>query len=186
MIAFNFLVASNFKKWYLSHVKEKVAKIKSENPGASFEQLRNICSKKGGTSMLALVIYIILEIIYIILVFFVIVALRTYAGIYGSETDYNDTNNRVVETIDDGKFGELSINIPDEFVGSEKNTTSYRIYNLKDENNNCKLTMDILATTKYATIDEYFSENVHYTSNDLVLQPQIKTVNNKDWNYMSV
>ena len=50
-IALEIIMISSFKKMYLSHVTNKVEKIKDENYGKSKEQLIMICDKKGGTSI---------------------------------------------------------------------------------------------------------------------------------------
>ena len=61
----NFVIALQFKDWYVNHAKEKIKKIKLDNPNASEEELLKICRKKGGTSILAaLSPFIILIILY--------------------------------------------------------------------------------------------------------------------------
>ncbi len=65
-LAINIVIALQFKKIYLNHVREKVKKIKSENPGKSKEELLMICSKKGGTTIVPVVIFSI----FLVLVFF--------------------------------------------------------------------------------------------------------------------
>lgn len=44
------------RKIYLSYVEKKVQKIKEENPGKSFEELKNICQEKGSNSFLSFII----------------------------------------------------------------------------------------------------------------------------------
>ena len=61
----NFIVALQFKDWYINHAVEKIKKIKLDNPNASEEELIKICRKKGGTSITAaLSPFIILIILY--------------------------------------------------------------------------------------------------------------------------
>lgn len=49
----NFVIALQFKDWYINHAVEKIKKIKLDNPNASEEELIKICRKKGGTSIIA-------------------------------------------------------------------------------------------------------------------------------------
>jgi len=51
------VVAIIFNKTYLKNVTKKVEKIISENPGKTREELKLICSKKGGTSMIPVVLF---------------------------------------------------------------------------------------------------------------------------------
>lgn len=57
-----------FNKLYLNDVKRKVNKIKDANPNASESELINICSKKGGASVISMVLatFIIIIIRFII------------------------------------------------------------------------------------------------------------------------
>ncbi len=64
--AFGWVVAFQFNKWYLANVKENIEKIKSENVGVSSQHLIEICRRKGGTSVLALVIAIICYLAFVI------------------------------------------------------------------------------------------------------------------------
>lgn len=48
--AINVLLAIFFNKFYVKEANKRVQKIKQKNPDKSFEQLKEICTKKGGTS----------------------------------------------------------------------------------------------------------------------------------------
>ncbi len=52
VVIFNIVVACNFRKIYLNHVKRKVKRIKLKNSDKSMEELKKICSKKGGTNLI--------------------------------------------------------------------------------------------------------------------------------------
>lgn len=51
------LMSINFKKYYLDFVKDRVTKIKESNPGKDHNQLKEICSAKGGVSVAVAVIF---------------------------------------------------------------------------------------------------------------------------------
>ncbi len=55
----NITISIKFKNMYLQHVREKVATIKAENQGLPQEQLMLICSKKGGTTLWPVIVYIV-------------------------------------------------------------------------------------------------------------------------------
>lgn len=66
-LTLNIIISIEFKKIYLKHVIDEVNKIKQENPNISQEQLLQICKKKGGISILSI---LILGLLYVILVIF--------------------------------------------------------------------------------------------------------------------
>lgn len=49
-IAFNIIIGFIINKLYVATAKKKVAIIKYKNPNASFDELKTLCAKKGGTS----------------------------------------------------------------------------------------------------------------------------------------
>lgn len=54
------IISFKFKKMYIKQVREKVELIKKENSFTNKEELIEICTKKGGTSILAPILYILL------------------------------------------------------------------------------------------------------------------------------
>ena len=66
-LTLNIIISIEFKKIYLKHVIDEVNKIKQENPNISQDQLLQICKKKGGISILSI---LILGLLYVILVIF--------------------------------------------------------------------------------------------------------------------
>ena len=74
-IALNIIIGLFFNKIYLSHVKKKIAIIKANDPQKSNEELKTLCTKKGGTSgfqlfwgILAQIAVIIIAIILIMII----------------------------------------------------------------------------------------------------------------------
>ena len=63
------IVSIQFKSWYMIHAKEKVEKIKRENPGKSQEQLLAICKKKGGPSKIVTALIILYFVLLLIAIF---------------------------------------------------------------------------------------------------------------------
>ena len=56
----NIVMSFMFKKLYIKKVTKKVEQIKQKNIGASNEELSKICSKKGGTTILGIILAIAL------------------------------------------------------------------------------------------------------------------------------
>lgn len=59
-IALSVVLGLKFKNLYLNHVIEEVNKIKIENNNATREELMMICTNKGGTSILGVILPIII------------------------------------------------------------------------------------------------------------------------------
>lgn len=61
ILEFIFVVASGllFNKYYVIYAKKQIERIKSENSNVTEEQLIQLCSQKGGTSVLSIVIFMI-------------------------------------------------------------------------------------------------------------------------------
>lgn len=59
----NFVICFKFNEIYLKNAKENVNKIKANNLGKNFQELRGICEQKGGTSLAAVVIAILIYVL---------------------------------------------------------------------------------------------------------------------------
>lgn len=55
----NIILALVFNKLYLNNVKKKVSEIRNSNPEASESELSSICSKKGGVSIVSLILAVV-------------------------------------------------------------------------------------------------------------------------------
>ena len=85
------IAAVIFKELYVKTVRKRVNKIKEQNPEKSHEDLLLICSKKGGTSILSVILFSIFSVIMIIAVIIIIFAILI-------ATDYeNQTVSQEVE-----------------------------------------------------------------------------------------
>lgn len=69
-LVINIIISVNFKKLYLKHVNKQIDKIKLENQDKTKEQIMVICGKKGGTSMIPIVIMIVLFVAFILSAYF--------------------------------------------------------------------------------------------------------------------
>lgn len=68
VLVFYFVIAYRFKDMYLQHAKSKIQKIINENPNMTRNEIISLCRKKGGKSVIALVIFIILQLFVTIMI----------------------------------------------------------------------------------------------------------------------
>lgn len=195
-IAVNIIVATQFKKWYLKHVEEKVEKIKSKNPGASYEQLLAICTKKGGTAIWPIIIWAILCVIIIVVVIFFY--LMVWSSIKNQITEntnnyYNDNtansninnNNNNINNSNTNKNGYVYVDVPSVLEASSYNDDTYRYYSLINSTDYCNLTMSMHITSSLSAKD-YLESVVTYSLSDSVSSIITKEINGETWYYMSV
>ena len=184
-LAANIFISTQFKKWYVKHVEEKVAKIKSENPNASQEQLLMICTQKGGTTIIPIIIMIVLYIAIFAIAF--ITVLGIFKTVKDNANNYDDHyNNSSVSG--SGDIGNLSLSVPSSFEKGSYNTDSYLSYSLYDYNSNdsCRITVSTTNSRYYDSVSDYLEDNVYYSASDTASAIEQKNINNNNWAYMSV
>ena len=79
-VAIAIIMAISFKKLYMEHVRDQVNQIKAENPGSSREQLKAICSQKGGVAIWPIIVFGVPTVIYIGIIIIGVFALVAAAG----------------------------------------------------------------------------------------------------------
>lgn len=186
-LAINIFISTQFKKWYLKHVEEKVAKIKTDNPHASHEQLLMICTQKGGTTIIPVIIFIVLYIAIFVIAFLIV--LGTLETDKENANNYDDLyNNNSSDVIGSGDIGNLSLTIPSSFEKGSYNTDSYLSYSLYDYNSNdsCRITISTTSSRYYDSVNAYLEDNVYYSASDTVSLIEQKNINSNNWAYMSV
>lgn len=176
----NVIISIQFKKVYLKYVREQVDKIKTENPGKTKEQLMMLCSQKGGTTLLPV---IIIAILYTILLVF---------GILGSldEIDNNNTDNTNSSSTTVGsteKIGDLNITIPSMLIANSYSNDTYKSYRTSyDVTDSCNLTLSIRDNSYYNDAKQYLEKSVYYSSTDTYSGISQKKLNNNVWYYVDV
>lgn len=184
-LAANIFISTQFKKWYLKQVEEKVAKIKAENSTASHEQLLMICTQKGGTTIIPIIIFVILYIAIFVIAFLTI--LGTLENAKENANKYDDIYNNNSST-GSGDIGNLSLVIPSSFEKGSYNTDSYLSYSLYDYNSNdsCRIAISTTNSRYYDSVNAYLEENVYYSASDTTSSIEQKNINSNNWAYMSV
>lgn len=166
----NIVISIKFKKIYLNHVKEQVNKIKSENSEKTKEQLMMICHKKGGTTIVPVIIAILFY------------GTAFYGALINLLDVYNKPNNNYKNP---DTLNNLNITIPSNLIISDYSTDYYRFYTTNySEDENCSL--KLLATTpnNYSkNAKEYLENDIYTDTYDEISQ---KKINNNTWYYTTV
>ena len=116
------LVAMLFSKLYIPEVKKRVEKIKQKNPDKSIEEIKEICAKKGGTSigLAALGCFINGLLVTIVLILLLVLGFATvFSELINLEADENKeiSENENTNTEFNGVFMfDTSINMADKFI----------------------------------------------------------------------
>lgn len=178
--------STQFNKWYLKHVEEKVAKIKSENPNASHEQLLMLCTQKGGTTVIPIIVVVILYIVLFGIVFLAILGGSLEESKENSGNLSNEYTDTSTSTTGSGNIGDLSLTIPSTLERSKHNTDSYKSYSINDDKDYCRLTISTTNASYYESVSSYLEKNVYYSSSDVASTIETKNINGNNWNFMSV
>ena len=175
------ILAIQFSKLYLKQAADEVNKIKQDSPGLSKEQLKEKCRRKGGTTVVPVIIILVLY-LFLFIYFF---------NRFMRNLDESDVNDEIIanksEVVDDGKFGSLNIDIPNDFIKSEYSTTTYESYTLKDDNDYCNLRLNkISGPSGYKDAKTYLEKNLYYSENDTYSGISTVKLNNNDWYYANI
>ena len=165
-----------FKELYLKNARESVEKIKNNNPTKSREEIKEICQKKGGTTIIPIVIIGILIVLFVVIVGIMVVF---YVSLGKSIRD-------VTETYVDGELSELRFDVPSSFEASQYNDNSYVFYTLSDSSNYCTFQITTTGSSYYDSALDYLQRNVYYSSSDTVSEITDTNINGITWKYMVI
>lgn len=166
-----FTLASGFlfNKVYLHSAKRKIAKIKLKNPHKDIEELKVICSKKGGASVRKLILGFIIEIIIIVVGAAIIIMSRTGGGIK-SAFDLNNWKELLdIEDIDESTSQNDTILVEDVKVDSYACIDSKCNVYIEKEDKKTKYSLDVSNTELFKTLsnyDDYVKLNIYYIQKD--------------------
>ena len=179
----NIVISIQFKKWYMKHVEEEVAKIKAQNPGKSNKELIEICRKKGGTSMIPVIIAIIFYAAIVAYTTAQTVKTIQEAKEKAGNIDYNYDNTNTNTTTDNS---DLDITIPSMLAANTIGSGNYVMYNSEDYK--CYIAV---TTSQYAKLynydaKTYMEKKIYYSATDTFSGFSTKTINGKTWQYAKV
>lgn len=176
-------ISTQFKNMYLNHVKEQVKKIQTENVGKTYEELKLICEKKGGTTIWPVIIFILFYVVLIGLFF-----LLSFASIYDTMEKSKENYDEYISdgSDSDGGFKELEVTIPSQFESSEYNSEYYNSFSLLTDTDYCRLSLTTTSTVLYESAREYLEEGVFYSAGGEISSFEEKTINGNIWTTFSV
>lgn len=188
LIIFGIAISVKFKKFYLKHVEKKVNKIKLANPEQPKEQLIKICSKKGGTTIIPVIIAIVLCAFLLFMVLSNVI--KTYMD---ANKEYEKIKNiqKNEDNLTKVIFNNLSINIPIEFRLSNNSTDNFKeytksLYNPELSNlsylNYCSIVLSLTEGMEYNNDSKQYLENTTSHDDNGIRE---KRINNKIWYYGS-
>ncbi len=161
----NIFLMFQFKKIYIKHVHEEVAKIESENPGKSREELGSICSKKGGTTLIPIFLVILF---YVVILYFLISAIMN---------------------VSDTSIGNLNVSIPKIFKLSDYSNNNLKMYDAHadDYSYSCNLTIKS-SNADFLNNDakEYLEDDIYVSDKNTFSGISEKVINNNTWYYATV
>lgn len=167
-IVFNVAVGLLANKIYLSYANKKIAKIKIENTGKDINELKNICSSKGGTSVGKIFLGFITELSIVVVVFFVMMII----GIDGAFGQLFNLGNWNI-TVNDGSNTSDSSSSTSGTLVENVSVGGYSCFNSKcnvtidDSNNNSSdYVLSINNSDLFNTLGDYkdyIKLNIYYT-----------------------
>ena len=166
------LMSIYFKKIYLKHVQKKVSKIKAKNLDKSKDELLKIMEQRGGTSISAVLL------VMIILVF---ISYNTVSSIIKK---YYDLSKEKLYA----EMSDLSINIPESFSETNYSTPNYRVFETETSNiDKCSIIIQISdIDNSNNDIKRYLNSSITITSTDNYSGIQEEIINDNTWYYASV
>ena len=187
-LAANIIISIKFKKLYLKHVEEQVKKIESENPGKTKEQLMMICSQKGGTTLIPVIVTLILYGIIFFIAFATVsdTINKARKNSQNSQHDYNNSSTNI--TNETGTIGNLNVTIPSNLVEGSYSNDTYKLYRTDYSNSDsCSLKL-LTAKAIYHNNDakQYLEEDIYYSATDTYSGITQKSINDNLWYYATV
>ncbi len=177
----NIIISLQFKKLYLNHVTEEVNKIKIENPGKTNEQLMLICSQKGGTTLIPV---ILVGIIYAIMFF---IAFTVIMGIMDEAKDKIKEQQDYYNNIGTKTLGNLSYKVPDILSENSFSTDKNKLYDFHSSTDSCSLRITTENPSAYSNdAKQFLEDSVSYSSTDTYSGITAKSLNKRSWYYAEV
>ena len=164
------LFSIKFKEWYIQDAKDKINQIKTLNPGKSTEELKAICKKKGGTTIIPVIVFAILVFIVPGVLYFVLSA------------------DSSIGKKDENKVVKLVYDLPEDYKAEEYNSDTYKSYAMPyDKYNTCRISIETHPAYLYENDPEVFlNDNIYFKSTYDIEKDDNHIVNNIKWFYITV
>ena len=167
------IAAKIFKENYIIHVQNQIEKIKQKNPDKTQEELLQICRKKGGTTIVPIIIVLIISLIYITPSIIGIIEISKKA-----KEEYKDIYENSNMKNKNIKVNDLNVVIPTNFIefSNKENLYSSRYSN---KNTSCIVIIKSIYNNNLAI--NYLEDKLPESSNTNISEIIEKNINNNKW-----
>lgn len=193
-LAFNVIVGLLVNKIYISFARKKIRKIKINNTYKSADELRDICTVKGGTSVGSIFLGLLLEIVIAIGAVIIMGIFGLASGFGGLISNFaNGLNFSSNGTYEGMIMTDTSIDIANEFSitvpGKFENESSEYEYEYNYSSGNgmfdeCKVTMSV--PEGYSNAENLINQMSSYYVDDNSTGVTKTNINNIDWYWFSL
>lgn len=171
------LFSIKFKEWYIKDAIEKIEQIKISNPGKTKEELKELCRKKGGTTIIPVIVYIVIIILIPIVLSFILLPIIRENIINGQ-----------LEANGKAKVDKLIYTIPSGYEIFSSSSDSYKSYRADlGDYNTCYFSIMSNPADLYENDPEvYLNKNIYYKSTDEVNKDNNYLINSNRWLLITV
>lgn len=175
--------AINFSKIYTGFVKNEVNKIKKSYPNKTHKELLEICSKRGGTNVVPVVIYVILNLIVVGFFALLIYSISSAGLLEKLSVLLNDKYGYAEDTVE--TMDNVSYTVPEGFKKlSEDKVSKEYVYNNSDNSEYCTVVVKVTNLRKETPIEQW-RNGVYVDKNEEVLEDDI-TINGTTWTKLTI
>lgn len=179
-IVLNLIISIQFKRLYRRHVNSSVAKLKLQNPGKSKEELRTICQKKGGTTILPIFLFIIGYVLLLFITSFIldIKPIKSKKPITPSLSQQKPSGTGNQST---GTIGNLSITIPTILEKQDYSSSNYQTYELDTNGAHCALDLIVSDASSHTSLHDYLESEMLIFEYDTNYGLKDQEINHHTW-----
>lgn len=173
-IILSIIMAFNFNKLYLRIVDKRIETIKQRNSDKSNKEILEQCRKKGGVSVLAVILSVTFITIMITFIFI------------GLLIDVISNDMRQNKWTSTNYSSELNFAVPKIFESGSYNRDAYQSFSYYETSDSCYI--NIMNDQNYSnqTEEEYLKSRVSTNLGDRVSEIQTKNINGKVWKCVEV
>ena len=179
LIISNIIFAIKYNEFYIETAKSKIEKIKEKNSNKSSDEIINIVKRKGGVSIVSIILIIIISIVFSIGIMIVSTLLVMDSSI---REVYEEIEKSPKEKKEDIYF---NYTIPKEFQSGTE-SDFYRRYSYYGDKSYCSVKLQNSSTSVYDSLNDYLGNHVYLKGTDKVSEITEKQINGENWLYQTV
>ena len=164
LIVYAIILGFSFNDWYVKKARDSITTIKNTHPGASSEELKQLAEKEGGTSIVAPVIYIVINLLLLAFIAYFIYFIYTnfedffdssyYNGYSEIFDDYGNKKDEYSGGVTEGKIKDLYYKVPSSYSLEKYLEDRYGVYSYNNSEAYCKLSISSESTSLEENMDK--------------------------------